>query len=189
MKPKRVFEVANLSVYAGPWEGWKTAWDQWSGGVPGYFLALAVDHFFGPDARPKDRVWVVGDGIWERIPPGWTRAHRLPPGTPFNGPQDAEGMVIEWPDMTIPSFLHPEDWRVMADILLGLSGNLFVGCGAGKGRTGTTLAILAGLWGITETPIEYVRRHYRQEAVETGDQVAYVARITGLKEDVRGSCE
>lgn len=25
--------------------------------------------------------------------------------------------------------------------------------------------------------------------METGDQVAYVARITGLKEDVRGGCE
>lgn len=126
---------------------------------------VAVDHFFGTDVRPKDRVWVVGDGICERIPLGRTRAHRLPPGTPFNGPQDAEGMVIEWPDMTIPSFLHLENRRVMADNLLGLSSNLFVGfvgCGTGKGCTGTTLPILAELWGIMEKPIEYVRRHHRQ---------------------------
>ncbi len=51
---------------------------------------------------------------------------------------------------------------------------VYVGCMAGRGRTGLFLAVLAKAFGI-EKPVEYVREHYYKHAVETHDQYKYVA--------------
>lgn len=50
---------------------------------------------------------------------------------------------------------------------------LYVGCMAGKGRTGLFLATLAHLSG-EEDPVGYVRRHYYAHAVETREQERFV---------------
>lgn len=50
---------------------------------------------------------------------------------------------------------------------------LYVGCGAGWGRTGTFMAILVKAWGIPD-PIQWLRENYVEEAVETKDQFNYV---------------
>jgi protein-tyrosine phosphatase len=50
---------------------------------------------------------------------------------------------------------------------------LYVGCMAGRGRTGLFLAVLAKAWGI-RNPVEYVREHYYAHAVETDEQYDYV---------------
>jgi predicted alternative tryptophan synthase beta-subunit len=50
---------------------------------------------------------------------------------------------------------------------------LYVGCGAGIGRTGLFLAVVAKAFGI-ENPVEYVREHYYSKAVETKDQCKFI---------------
>lgn len=97
------------------------------------------------------------------------------------------GVSIDWPDMGTPSGLHKKFWQALAEALAKEKGILYIGCTAGKGRTGAVLAILAGLWGLSQTPITFVRQVYNSEAVETSEQVTYVGAITGFKEEVQGS--
>lgn len=52
---------------------------------------------------------------------------------------------------------------------------LYVGCMAGRGRTGLFLAVLARAFGV-ENPVEYVRENYYPHAVETVDQYAFVMK-------------
>jgi hypothetical protein len=61
---------------------------------------------------------------------------------------------------------------------------VYVGCYAGKGRTGLFLAVLCKAWGI-ENPVEYVRANYYAHAVETSDQYAYVTRYEIPREVTR----
>ncbi len=51
--------------------------------------------------------------------------------------------------------------------------NMLVSCMGGHGRTGTVLSIWAGLHDI-ENPIQYVRKIYCEEAVETVSQEMFV---------------
>lgn len=51
---------------------------------------------------------------------------------------------------------------------------LYVGCMAGRGRTGLFLAVLAKAFGI-DKPVEYVRATYYSHAVETHEQFQYVS--------------
>jgi len=53
---------------------------------------------------------------------------------------------------------------------------VYVGCMAGKGRTGLFLAILAKAFGVKK-PIEYVRANYYPHAVETKEQYAFVQKF------------
>jgi protein-tyrosine phosphatase len=50
---------------------------------------------------------------------------------------------------------------------------VYVGCMAGRGRTGLFLAVLARAFGV-ENPVEYVRANYYPHAVETADQYKFV---------------
>jgi hypothetical protein len=50
---------------------------------------------------------------------------------------------------------------------------VYVGCMAGRGRTGLFLAVLAKAFGIPD-PVEYVRRTYYAHAVETAEQYDFV---------------
>lgn len=97
-----------------------------------------------------------------------------------------KGISIDWPDFGVPP-LPREFWQALAARLNGERGKLFIGCTAGQGRTGTALAILGYFWGLTKTPIAWVREVYSPMAVETEGQVEYVAQITGVKEKVKGS--
>ena len=54
---------------------------------------------------------------------------------------------------------------------------LYVGCMGGKGRTGLFLAVLAKAFGVKK-PVEYVREHYYEHAVETKEQYAFVRKFT-----------
>jgi hypothetical protein len=53
-----------------------------------------------------------------------------------------------------------------------------VGCMGGRGRTGTGLACIAVLDGVpADEAVEYVRRHYHPDAVETAEQRRFVAEF------------
>jgi hypothetical protein len=56
---------------------------------------------------------------------------------------------------------------------------LYVGCMAGKGRTGLFMAVLAKAFGV-KNPVEYVRANYYAHAVETADQYAFVSAFPVL---------
>jgi protein-tyrosine phosphatase len=53
---------------------------------------------------------------------------------------------------------------------------MYVGCMAGKGRTGLFMAVLCKAFGIPN-PVEYVREHYYAHAVETKEQYAFVTNF------------
>ena len=67
-------------------------------------------------------------------------------------------------------------------------------CVGGTGRTGTVLAILAGLTSqlgfnedvqaVNTDPVDWMRQHYYDDAVESEEQIWYVEDITGLLIDV-----
>jgi hypothetical protein len=92
---------------------------------------------------------------------------------------------VNWPDMGV-IWLPREWWVRLAEALKGFR-RVYIGCGAGIGRTGTALSILAHLYGVVPSPkgpIAWVREVYNGGAVETPQQRQYVAKITGVEEDL-----
>ena len=90
---------------------------------------------------------------------------------------------IVWPDMRVPR-LSALFWQTLAHSLTERAQacgmlDVVVFCMGGHGRTGTALAILLGLWGISE-PWSYIWKHYCQQAIETKSQEDYVQRMLGL---------
>jgi hypothetical protein len=89
---------------------------------------------------------------------------------------------IDWPhDVSIPTqdFKTPPRDRFEEGMLAALTCHfidgdpIYVGCFAGKGRTGLFLATLAYLCGEDE-PVKFVRANYYAHAVETPDQEKFV---------------
>lgn len=103
-------------------------------------------------------------------------------------PKEPKGLSIDWPDFGVPE-LPREFWEALAKRLQEEEGKLFIGCDGGQGRTGTALAILAYFWGLTNTPIAWVREAYLRLAVETDAQARYVGEITGTSEDLQGALD
>ena len=79
-------------------------------------------------------------------------------------------------DYCTPSLTDMRD-GLMSTIEYILDGKpVYVGCMGGIGRTGLLLALVAKAWGIDE-PVKYVREQYYAHAVETKEQMAYVANF------------
>jgi hypothetical protein len=93
--------------------------------------------------------------------------------------------VIVWPDFGVPS--DPEDAaRQITEAFLraGRGGLVEVGCLGGSGRTGTVLACMAVLAGVSPAEaVPWVRSTYRPEAVETAEQEAWVEWFSGWSAD------
>jgi hypothetical protein len=91
------------------------------------------------------------------------------------------GRWLRWPDLWLP--LDASDARSAFEEAhrLALDGvRVEVACGGGRGRTGTALACIAQLGGVTaEGATAWVRRLYDTRAVETPWQRRYVRRFTG----------
>lgn len=62
--------------------------------------------------------------------------------------------------------------QLIEDTLMG--DDVYVGCMAGRGRTGLVLSLLVKAMRITDDPVAYVRKHYYSHAVETEGQRAFV---------------
>ena len=98
---------------------------------------------------------------------------------------------LDWTDGGIPS-LDKGDWDELWNGLQRLQRkeereiNVLCCCQGGHGRTGTALAILAGVSGAYQLDpakdiLKWVRERYCSEAVERFVQVKYIEECTGYK--------
>jgi hypothetical protein len=103
------------------------------------------------------------------------------PGRDFGLYMDAgwrptwDAHVIEWPDYGLPK--DPSSAaRTIVDAFERAKGKrLEIGCAGGTGRTGTVLACMAVLAGVSASEaVEWVRANYRDEAIDTPDQERWV---------------
>ena len=87
-------------------------------------------------------------------------------------------LVLDLPDYTAPT--GPQLTDTLAAILAAWHAHpgddLFIGCRAGLGRTGTLIAALANLAGHAD-PVGWTRAHYHPGAVETPSQEQAVAAL------------
>jgi hypothetical protein len=87
---------------------------------------------------------------------------------------------IDWPDGCTPK-LSDSWFQGMADWLKSLdSGNIAICCVGGHGRTGTLATVLAGLCGVIPKrvcPVDWLRKAYCQEVVESESQIVMIERI------------
>lgn len=90
-----------------------------------------------------------------------------------------ESRWVQWPDFRLPHDRRDardalrEAWRRSA------SERVEVACTGGRGRTGTALACLAILDGVSpRDAVAYVRERYDPRAVETPWQRRYITRFT-----------
>lgn len=90
-----------------------------------------------------------------------------------------KGILIDWKDGDVIAF-KGDFWNLLIQEIRFQKRNVYVGCVGGHGRTGTVLAIFAGLLGVTKDPISFIRKSYCINAVETFSQVKYIEEITGL---------
>ena len=101
-------------------------------------------------------------------------------------PEVAE-IIIDWPDMgVIPA---PRIWWEMLIERIERAATktqkrlrVLIHCIGGHGRTGTALAIIGCLLSLipeNECPVEFIRKIYCQNAIETYSQIDYIERITG----------
>lgn len=85
---------------------------------------------------------------------------------------------VRWPDFLLP--VHRRDAR---DALhqawsRAVHERVEVACAGGRGRTGTALACIAVLDGMSPSAaVEFVRRHYDARSIETPWQRRYVAHF------------
>jgi hypothetical protein len=127
---------------------------------------------------PSGRL-VRGRGLRRPLPSGSVPTYavyllsRPPPAVAW------ESRWVRWPDFWLPTdrayareVMH-EAWQRAA------TGRVEIGCGGGRGRTGTALACLAVIDGIpAHRAVAFVRRHYDPHAVETPWQRRYVRRFS-----------
>ncbi len=84
--------------------------------------------------------------------------------------------IVDWPDFGLPA----DDARTAAQIREAFSrarsGQVVeIGCAGGLGRTGTVLACMAVLAGVSASDaVSWVRRNYRAGAIETPEQERWI---------------
>lgn len=134
-----------------------------------------------------DGSWIRGralsEPVCDQVPPDtglylgttWAR-HR------YGGSIHWDQRWLTWPDFLLP--LRPVD---AVDTVMSTHRRLHAGqrievaCAGGLGRTGTVLAAFAVLAGLDPTAaVAWVRRRYRDGAVETPWQRRWVARFASL---------
>jgi protein-tyrosine phosphatase len=84
--------------------------------------------------------------------------------------------VIDWPDFGLPADGDRAAQQITAAFARARRGDVVeVGCLGGLGRTGTVLACMAVLAGVSAaSAVDWVRREYNPAAVETHAQEQWV---------------
>ena len=95
-------------------------------------------------------------------------------------PTDRPGELLwlRWPDFRLPA----SDDRALEVLRLAHARaaleRVELSCGAGIGRTGTAMAVLAMMSGVpADQAVAWVRAHYHPQAVETRGQRRWLARM------------
>jgi hypothetical protein len=120
-------------------------------------------------------------GAWEKVNVYGGPFHGFPQDDPeaFGVCLKEEAPKVYDVHLPIPDFGVPDDDFEVAVALsqvyeAAFKGKaVYAGCGAGWGRTGLFLALVAKVAGVPD-PITYVRENYTPQAVETAHQEAYV---------------
>jgi protein-tyrosine phosphatase len=129
-----------------------------------------------------DGTWIRGRGLRNPIPAGPVPDFGLYLGSAHlrRRHQAALNWQHEW--IRWPDFLLPLDWHAAAENITrlhdhGRAGqNVEVACNGGVGRTGTVIACLATLTGLTPLEaVSWTRTHYHHQAIETPWQHRWVA--------------
>jgi len=112
----------------------------------------------------------------------------------FKAPQLLRGnnpvVRISWPDYDVPALDH-QFWLDLIEVInRKWAAHEITGvtacCVGGHGRTGTALAILAGLTGACKSdPVLFIRKHYCKKVVESESQVKYIEEMTGIKVEAK----
>lgn len=86
-------------------------------------------------------------------------------------------VVVAWEDFGLPQAPDEAAAAIQSAFGRAASGEqVEVGCFGGIGRTGTVLACMAVLAGVTPAhAVSWVRSHYHPSAVETAEQASWVA--------------
>lgn len=94
---------------------------------------------------------------------------------------DWPAQTIDWPDFGVPSAPETAARQIVDAFERAKRGaRVEIGCLGGIGRTGTVLACMAVLAGVPSTDaVNWVRHHYRPEAVETAAQADWVGWFAG----------
>jgi hypothetical protein len=131
-----------------------------------------------------DGAWVRGRGLREPAPGGPAPEYGLYLGTGLL--RRRYGAVLRWDQRWIdwPDFLLPRDRAQAIERIrdlharAGAGERVEVACGGGRGRTGTVIACLAVLSGLTPgDAVAWTRAAYRSGAVETPWQRRWVERF------------
>lgn len=102
----------------------------------------------------------------------------------FIEPKQAQILHLGWPDYGTLKWERGDFESLLAAIEGDQLESVFVCCMGGHGRTGTMMAILAGISGAVPDgacPVEWLRKLYCEKVVESDEQLDYVERITGLR--------
>jgi hypothetical protein len=98
-------------------------------------------------------------------------------------------VAIDWKDFGAPG-LERADWEAILEDIRDEAASdsrvtsVLVCCAGGHGRTGTALAILAGMCKVVPEgidPIKWVREVYCKKVVESEEQIKYVEYVLGYK--------
>jgi hypothetical protein len=130
--------------------------------------------------RLPDGTWIRGRGVRRAAPSGPDPTYGLYLGVEY-APAWAHDRV-DWPDFWLPRD-SAELVRLLQRALehAQRGGGVEVGCAGGRGRTGTAIAALAIMTGISaDRAVRWTREHYDRHAVETPWQRRWVSRFPAL---------
>lgn len=162
--PSKVYKLGDSQIWAGRWIDMQQDlnWD----------LRIRLNDAWALRAGAGDRIINANQGAKDLL--GSAAEDIVYPPT----------IDIDWEDYGTPP-LDREWWQNLTNQIKSLKGphNVAVYCQGGHGRTGTALSIMASLDG-TLVPknidcVEFVRKSYCQEVVESWAQMNYIQDITG----------
>ncbi|HEY0536851.1 MAG TPA: protein-tyrosine phosphatase family protein [Actinoallomurus sp.] len=131
-----------------------------------------------------DQSWIRGRGLRRPTPDGPPPIFGLYLGSDrlrhrHEGEQPWPHVWIDWPDFLLPRDRHQAIRRIQElhdHVRAGRSAE--VACGGGVGRTGTVIACLAVLTGLSPADaVAWTRANYHRRAVETPWQRRWVTRF------------
>jgi hypothetical protein len=156
--PKKVMEIGKAFIFAGSKAELRDDW-AWN-------LMIRITDDLTPLAKPE--VVAANSVAQEELPAGLVK------------PAFPAVIDIMWDDFGVP-FLDKAWWQLLYETIKSWPErkDVVIHCLGGHGRTGTALAILAGLNGDPD-PVKMLREVYCKKIVESQSQIAYIEKMTGL---------